>query len=301
MLLSAYVTNVRDVINDPNIAYYPAASLQRWINRARTKTAKDSECIRLLTPYTASVTGFVQGATGSGYVAPTVTLTGPDAIAGPNYVTATATATLTGDQVTAVNVANPGSGYQLPPTVTISDAAGAGAAYTATLGPHWTTAAGVELYQFTAATTSLNNAGVKAVIDILGISVAYAGTKPTLMQTDFATLQAMARSFGMGQMYPGVWAKYGQGEAGSFYLYPTPSSVYGMEADCVCTPADLTSDSSPDLIPDAWNEPVFYYAAYLAYQFAHRMDDSKAMLGEYQRLLASARANTGAVIIPSLY
>lgn len=66
---------------------------------------------------------------GTGYTtAPTV------AITGGNGTGATATATISGGEVTGFNITNPGSGYTSTRTVALSGGAGSGAAATALLG-----------------------------------------------------------------------------------------------------------------------------------------------------------------------
>jgi hypothetical protein len=62
---------------------------------------------------------------GSGYTAPVVTFVSSSGI------NATATATVTGGVITAINITSNGSGYQQAPTVTITDSTGTGATATA--------------------------------------------------------------------------------------------------------------------------------------------------------------------------
>jgi len=61
---------------------------------------------------------------GSGYTAPVVTFVSSSGI------NATATATVTGGVITAINITSNGSGYQQAPTVSITDSTGTGAAAT---------------------------------------------------------------------------------------------------------------------------------------------------------------------------
>ena len=302
MLLSVYRQNLVDILNDPNTAFYTTAALTRWINRARVQVAKRGQCIRLLTPGSASVTGYVQTAPGSGYTSPpTVTVSGPDMIQGPSFVTATGTAVLSGNTVASITLGTGGTGYVKPPTVTLTGGGGTGAAFTATLGAHYTTTGGVEVYKFSDMVTAIANAGVKGVIDVLGLSVYCGGARFTLDETSFAEMQAYLRAYSLGQNYPCVWAKYAQGENGTFYLAPVPSDTYALEADCVCTPVDLVDDTTVDLIPDGWDEPVYYYAAFLAYQNASKNDDAKMMYSEFDRLMIGARGNSTSIMIPSMY
>lgn len=67
---------------------------------------------------------------GSGYTTPTVTLSAPDDVDGTQ---ATAEAVVSGGEIIAINVLEPGSGYDSAPTVTIGGA-GTGATATASLG-----------------------------------------------------------------------------------------------------------------------------------------------------------------------
>jgi hypothetical protein len=64
---------------------------------------------------------------GSGYTAPVVTLSAPNIVGGTQAI---ANATFAGGIITGIVVTTPGTGYSTPPTVTITDPAGVGAAAT---------------------------------------------------------------------------------------------------------------------------------------------------------------------------
>ena len=82
---------------------------------------------------TNSVASATVTAGGSGYTsAPTVTFAAPGA-----GITATGTATISGDAVTAVTITNPGNGYTSAPTITFSGGGGTSAAATAVLATDW--------------------------------------------------------------------------------------------------------------------------------------------------------------------
>jgi hypothetical protein len=79
---------------------------------------------------TNSVASTSIGAGGSGYSsAPTVTFSA----APSGGVTATGTATISGDAVSAITITNPGNGYTSAPTISFSGGGGSGASATATL------------------------------------------------------------------------------------------------------------------------------------------------------------------------
>ena len=83
---------------------------------------------------TNSVASTTITAGGSSYSsAPTVTFSAPPA----GGVTATGTATISGDAVNAITITNPGNGYTSAPTISFSGGGGSGATATATLATDW--------------------------------------------------------------------------------------------------------------------------------------------------------------------
>jgi hypothetical protein len=91
---------------------------------------------------------------------------------------------------------------------------------------------------------------------------------------------------------PAVWAQYGQGETGSFFVSPLPDDVYVMTCDCVCLPIDLVDDTTVEAIPSLWQDAVCYFAAYLALlsaQSAQRQNDAQRMLDRYTEFTDRAR------------
>ena len=79
------------------------------------------------------------------------------------------------------------------------------------------------------------------------------------------------------------WAEFEPGVNGSFYVDPVPNSaLFGFLLDAVCVPSVLTQDSQPEPIPYPWTDAVPYYAAYLAYTNAQRMQDAQEMLTQYR-------------------
>lgn len=302
MLLSTYITNLQNLLNDPLAQFYTSANLISWVNQGRTQTAKRSGCIRILVPSSGSVIGYTMTAGGSGYTTATVTVSGPDAISGV-YTTATATATVSGGQVTAITPVIQGNGYVMNPTVTISGN-GTGATATATVSPHLTTVTSQEVYKFTDVTVIAQAAvsqGIQGIIGVQDIALSWGGMKPVLDFVPWSSLQAYLRSFNQGQDYPRVWSQYQFGENGSIYFYPIPGGVYEMQWDCYCTPAPLSVSQTIDLIPDAWTDAATYYAAYLAYLNAQRKDDANDMMERYKVSVMEAAAYTTPFRTPSYY
>jgi hypothetical protein len=103
---------------------------------------------------------------------------------------------------------------------------------------------------------------------------------------------------------PTTYAIFGQGETGSFYVDPVPSSTVvnpSARFDCVCVPVDLASDSDPEALPYPWTDCVPYFAAYLALLSAQRTADADHMFQLYQTFAQRARQMSNGSVVPSQY
>jgi len=78
--------------------------------------------------------------------------------------------------------------------------------------------------------------------------------------------------------YPGFYAQFGFGTAGSIFLAPIPSQDQPMEMDTSCTPFPLQTDNDPEAIPQPWSDVVPYYAAFLGLLQQQRKEDAAAMM-----------------------
>lgn len=302
MTLNEYIVDVQDILHDPNANFYSLSQLARWINIGRSEVAKNGRCVRRLPPNSAAVASGLVTSGGAGYTTATVTIGAPDSVQ-LGTEQATATAVLSGGQVVSITITNAGAGYVAVPTVTI-DGDGTGAAVTAVLEPHTTTVVEQEVYPLAdiAAIMQDGEAGLGNLLGIQSISVSWGALKPTLRRTDWSTFQSYLRSNNTAyQNYPQVWAQYGQGVTGSFYLWPIPSLVTAMDVDCYFGVQDLSSGQTVDLIPEPWQRSVSYYAAYRAYLNAQRTDDARSMLAEHIRLMTEARAAVSTDMIPDPY
>lgn len=303
MIQSNYLLALRDLLHDPNDRFSSAAQKKRWINLGREDVARDTQCVRALPRSSGTVLSCAVTAGGSGYTAATVALSAPDA-SGIPVVQATATATVAAGAVTAITVTNAGVGYLTAPTVTISGD-GTGATATATLSTFLTTVARQETYTFTAMSTVLSTPTANGVGNVIGaqsVSISWGALKPTLDNIDWSGFQAYCRSWNIGaQNYPAVWSQYGRGTAGKIYVFPIPVLVSPMEVDCYCLPVELVDDTTPDAIPEPWDNAVQFRAAYYAYQNAQRRDDQTFQDQQYKRYLADNGVATSPARIPSFY
>jgi hypothetical protein len=112
---------------------------------------------------------------------------------------------------------------------------------------------------------------------------------------------------------PKEWAQYGQGavaptgtsigQGGSFYIN-YPNDAYMLNADCVCYPIPLVTDSTVEAIPFMWTDAVPFFAAYyalLSSQMQARMADAMRYYEEYQKFLKRAREAANPSVMRTQY
>ena len=106
-------------------------------------------------------------------------------------VTATGTATISGDAVNAITITNPGNGYTSAPTITISGGGGSGATATATLATDWAYKNKFDTAPLTSTRTALKGGSNDelhiVVIDEDGL---FSGTIGTVLETFAGTSKA---------------------------------------------------------------------------------------------------------------
>lgn len=299
MALNNYLQQTQLLLHDSSGSFFSTANLTVWINQARQRTAADSECIRVLPRSSAGIASYAVTAPGAGYgVPPVVTVSAPNILGG---VQATATATVLAGAVTAVNVAVAGSGYVLAPLVSFGGP-GTGAAATATLQSAVQTVTNQEVYSFATFNPFVQlTPGVASILAIRQIAVYWGNLKPALAYCSWDVFNARYRVWPQFSNFPSVWSQFGQGQSGTFFFWPIPSQVLGMDLDCTCVPVDLTSDATVEAIPDPFTDAIPYRAAHLAYLYAQRYEDAQTMDGMYRQKLQIARANSQRLMVPNWY
>lgn len=289
--LSEYITQTQQLIHDQSFQTISRTDMISYINRARSRTAQDAQCCRLLVSGQGPITTITVTNGGLGYTSPTIIITGGMGTG------ATATATIgLGGAITAITVTNPGSNYSPPLTVQITDATGVGATATAQQAANLLqTVVGQEVYTYASVNPLVAaTPGYLRILDVFDIAVTWGGMKPAISQVTFGEIQAYYRSYAvptLGQVYK--WAKYGQGVNGSLYLWQIPSTAMAMDWDCICLPADLTGAvDEVDAVPDPFSDAVQYYAARLCYFNSQRYQDAGLMIEEYRMRMQEVRAAT---------
>jgi hypothetical protein len=308
-MLTAYITEVQELLHDPNATYFSTTDLTNYINRARNRIAARSQSIRLLlSGGTIIALAITSGGTFANNGAATVTVNG----AGQQ---GTATGVISGGTLTSITLTNGGWGYVTgtATSITVTDPTGAAPSvaptFTITIDNSLTTVPVQEVYQFaTAATLAQNQTllpGVQSIIGVFSVACAWganAAMKPLLKPVVWTDFQAYYRSYNTGmQNFPTVWAQYRSGVAGSIYLWELPSQASQMDWDCWCLPVTLTADSIPEALDYPWTSPVAYYAAYLAYFNAQRFDSAEKLKQEYDDRMMQAGQMTQAPFVPDYY
>ena len=256
-----------------------------FINRARRETAMRAQCIRRLTPISGQVILASVVNAGSGYtLGASVAITGPDFA--PNIPPfplgnqAEALAIVQNGTIASVDISEGGFGYFQPTGSIVADA-GSGASVTFSVSPINVLVQGQEVYRFEDVDVS-TFPGVDSVYMVKSVSVIFANTRYVLPCYAFSVYQAMIRNYPVGfYNIPAVMSQYGQGEDGSFYVYPPPAQTLQTEWDCFCLPQDLVTNDSIEAIPQPWQDPIPYFAAHLAYGELQNFNASKFYLDLY--------------------
>lgn len=304
MALNAYLQQTQRFLREAKQEFVNPQDMIDYINRARREVAMRAQCIRRLTPISGAIVTCTVTAGGTGYSnAPTCTITPPDFPSGqgvyPNGSQATALAIVQAGVIVAIDIQYGGAGYWQP-EITITDATGTGATGTLTTSTVNKLEQGREVYKFSDVDLS-PFPGVESVYMIKSVSLLFSAFRYSLACYDFSTFQALVRQWAQQWQYvPAVCAQYGQGDDGSFYMYPIPSESYQLEWDCLCLPSDLIDDQSVEALPKPWSEAVPYFAAHLCFLELQNLNAANYFLDLFDKFVLrySVYARPGRVINP---
>jgi hypothetical protein len=269
-MLNRYLQEVMGFVRDRGQRTMNPADLVMYINRARREIAMRTQCIRKIPPISGSVATIQVTNPGSGYSAnPVVTISAPDLPGGqklyPAGAQATATAMVIAGQIAGISVNFGGSGY-FQPTATITDATGTGATAVVQTSPINVFVANQEEY-FLSDIPMQVYPGVKSAFAILSNYVIFSNIRYRISHYSLTDYKSYIENYPFQYYFvPVACAQKEQGAGGSYLFYPIPSQQYAWEPDCLCLPDDLTSDGSPEAIPEPWTDAVAYQAAAYAFQ-----------------------------------
>jgi hypothetical protein len=269
--LANYTTQVQRLLHDSAFQFWSQAELTDYINAGRARLVRDTACVRTtqicnistqVESYSfGSVTGAIVNSGGSGYVTPpTVT------ISGGTGAGATATAALTGGVVTAVNITNGGTGYSVltqgavAPTITF----GSGAA--------------------SATATVLD----QQAIDCVGVSYIFGSSRLALQYRPWREFNAKYRYYTSNIGRPEIFSVYAYVK---LFIWRLPDQPYLTELDVVTLPAPLIDNTTPEQIPYIFQDPVQYYAAFMAKMKSQQMREADEHLQRYKQSMMACLAS----------
>lgn len=294
-MLTKYLTRTQSLNDDPSNAFWSQAALINYINEARGQIAAESQSVRVLPPSTNGISSITVNTGGTYSGTPTVAITG-------NGSGATATAVMAGNAVSSITVTAAGTKYDNTTTVSFTGG-GQSVAATATANINClNTVANQEVYTFAAANTYARlTSGVDSILFVESVAVSWGALKPMLDQWNWNDLQAYVRSYPIIAGQPAMWAQFGQGEGGSMYIQPVPTTALPMDWNCICTPIDLVDDSTAEAIPYPWTDAVPYFAAYLAFMNSRRPEEARNMFDIFTNRMMRARSFSEPTFVPSYY
>lgn len=295
--LNDYITYTRRLLHDANANFWSNQELTDDINNARSRMIRDTGINRVLQNTIAvynqefytfdnslgAVSGVLVQNPGQGFTsAPTVTLS-----PSPTGNTATAYATIGGvgeygsnntGQIASVVVTNPGSGYVTAPTVTFTGGGGTGGSGQAFL-------VGMPRGLLT--------------MDIININLYWGNTRIPLRYLPWTQFNAELRFW---QNYVGRPTAYSMYGPNSFNIAPVPDQNYAMEIDTVVRPVDLVNltDIETD-IPQPWQNPIPYYAAYIAKFKEQSYGEAELFKNQYQAQMQNVLNQTYTRRMPDPY
>ena len=303
-MLTLYQTQVQNLLGTGATGnLYSTSFLNASINEARRQVAMRGQCVRALSPIAGPISAITVSSGGSGFVtAPIIGISQPDFPTGflpfPNGEQAAATATISGGSVATVGLTNPGAGYFMP-AITITSGGGAGASAAAIINNITYTNSGQEQYSFASILPAVQSiySGIQSIVSIRSVAFIWGTYRYVRIACSFSRYQAYVRTYSNAYEYiPAVVTQYGQGVAGTLFMYPVPNSQYQFECDCSCLPIDLVDDTTYEAIPQPWQDCVQYYATYKAFLSNQRWTDAKQMYNEdpknpglFQRFMVAAR------------
>ena len=134
-------------------------------------------------------------------------------------------------------------------------------------------------------------------LSIIGISVIVGSLRQALGFRPFSQFQAFARSYVNWKQFPTLFSIYQR----TVYFFPVPDQSYVSEWDTVIVPSDLVDDTSTDPLYFPYDEPVAYYAAFLAKFEEQQMTEAEEFKIEYKRQYLNALAHSYQTRIPDPY
>jgi hypothetical protein len=157
-----------------------------------------------------------------------------------------------------------------------------------------TLTAGQELYVI----NTILPAVAGQVVDILGITLYWGNTRFKMNYASFTEFDAMLRAWQMYQSRPVFFTRMG---ALQVYVGPIPDQAYVTDWDVAIIPQPLVLTSDTETIPPPFQEPVQYWACFLAKFKEQALGECKIFKDEYMRQGMAAQRAFMTRVIPNPY
>jgi hypothetical protein len=286
-MLHKYLAQVQRFARDQKQTYLDPGNLISYVNQARREVAERTQCLRGTPPISGSIVSWTVTNEGSGYSNnPTLFITPPDFPSGtlpsPGGAQATANCIVSGGKIVSIFSTFGGYGY-FQPQMTITDSTGHGATATPVMSPMNLLQQNQEQYLFSNVDLS-SFPGIDSIFFVRSVSVIYANYRYSLPYLEWTRYQAYVRTYPFSYTYvPTYFSQFGQGAAGSLFMYPWPSQTYQQEWDCLFLPSDLADDQSVEAIPQPWQDAVPYFAAKLAFEELQNLNAARYYEDQFNR------------------
>jgi hypothetical protein len=139
---------------------------------------------------------------------------------------------------------------------------------------------------------------------VISVRMAYLQTSqtspPTYQQMNLRPYEYYASVYrtqgGVGT--PANVGQYKQGTFGTLVFNPVPNAGFSVMLDCVWLPIVLANDSTPEAIPQLWQDAVPFYAAWLALMNLQRQADADKAFERYRMMMEIARSSSAPSELP---
>lgn len=165
-----------------------------------------------------------------------------------------------------------------------------------------TLVSGTEDYGFPSITAE--SADAPSLDTVISVRMAYLqtsqGSPPTYSQLNLRPYEYYASVYRTqgGSGTPVNAAQHKQGTLGTLLFNPVPNAGFTAMLDCVWLPIALADDSTPEAIPQLWQDAVPFYAAWLALMNLQRQADADKAFERYRMMMTIARASASPSELP---
>ena len=136
-------------------------------------------------------------------------------------------------------------------------------------------------------------------MDIININLYWGNTRIPLRYLPWTQFNAELRFW---QNYVGRPIAYSMYGPNSFNIAPVPDQNYAMEIDTVVRPTDLVSLNDVEVdIPQPWQNPIPYYAAYVAKFKEQSYGEAELFKNQYQAQMQNVLNQTYTRRMPDPY